>query len=132
VPQGNTPALHALVVEDSPMMRQLLVFALSRVKQLKVTEAEDGVDGLKKLATNRFDIILTDINMPIMDGLKLVRRVRTDPVHKAVPIVVITTESAEEDRQRALSLGATAYLNKPIQAPVVIAKVMELLGITEN
>ena len=118
-----------LVVEDSPMMRQLLVFALSRVKNLKVTEADDGVDGLRKLARNKFDLILTDINMPIMDGLKLVKRVRTDAVHKDVPIVVITTESAEEDRQRALSLGANAYITKPIQAPQVIAKVKELLGI---
>jgi two-component system chemotaxis response regulator CheY len=118
-----------LIVEDSPMMRQLLVFALSRVKQLKVTEADDGVDGLRKLASSKFDIILTDINMPIMDGLKLVRRVRTDPVHKDVPIVIITTESAAEDRQRALSLGANAYITKPIQAPQVIAKVRELLGI---
>lgn len=122
----------ALVVEDSPMMRQLLVFALSRVKQLKVTEADDGVDGLKKLAGGRFDIILTDINMPIMDGLKLVKRVRTDPVHKDVPIVIITTESAEEDRQRALSLGANAYITKPIQAPQVIAKVRELLNLPDS
>jgi two-component system chemotaxis response regulator CheY len=127
-PPPNTE-FQCLVVEDSPMMRQLLVFALSRVKQLKVTEADDGVDGLKKLAGGRFDIILTDINMPIMDGLKLVKRVRTDPVHKDVPIVIITTESAEEDRQRALSLGANAYITKPIQAPQVIAKVRELLGL---
>ncbi|MFO0736562.1 MAG: response regulator [Labilithrix sp.] len=127
-PPPNTE-YQCLVVEDSPMMRQLLVFALSRVKQLKVTEADDGVDGLKKLAGGRFDIILTDINMPIMDGLKLVKRVRTDPIHKDVPIVIITTESAEEDRQRALSLGANAYITKPIQAPQVIAKVRELLGL---
>jgi two-component system chemotaxis response regulator CheY len=123
---------HCLIVEDSPMMRQLLVFALSRVKQLKVTEADDGVDGLKKLAAGKFDIILTDINMPIMDGLKLVKRVRTDPTHRDVPIVIITTESAEEDRQRALSLGANAYITKPIQAPQVIAKVRELLGIESS
>ncbi len=122
--------LSALVVEDSPMMRQLLVFALSRVKQMRVTEADDGVDGLRKLATSKFDIILTDINMPIMDGLKLVKRVRTDPTHKDTPIIVITTESSEEDRQRALSLGANAYITKPIQAPIVIAKVKELLGLT--
>ncbi len=125
------PELHCLVVEDSPMMRQQLVFALSRVKQLKVTEAEDGVDGLRKLASSKFDIILTDINMPIMDGLKLVHRVRTDPVHKAVPIVVITTESAEEDRQKAMSLGANAYLTKPVQATEVLGKVRELLGLRE-
>ncbi len=119
-----------LVVEDSPMMRQLLVFALSRVKNLKVTEADDGVDGLRKLAGNKYDVILTDINMPIMDGLKLVKRVRTDPIHKDTPIVVITTEGSEEDRQRAIALGANAYITKPIQAPQVIAKVKELLKIT--
>jgi two-component system chemotaxis response regulator CheY len=118
-----------LVVEDSPMMRQLLVLALSRLKSLQVTEADDGVDGLRKLATGKFDIILTDINMPIMDGLKLVKRVRSDPAHKEVPIIVITTEGSNEDRQRALQLGANAYITKPIQAPQVIAKVRELLKI---
>ncbi len=118
-----------LVVEDSPMMRQLLVLALSRVKSLKVTEADDGVDGLRKLAGNKFDLILTDINMPIMDGLKLVKRVRSDPMHKDTPIIIITTEGSSEDRQRALQLGANAYITKPIQAPQVIAKVKELLKI---
>jgi two-component system chemotaxis response regulator CheY len=118
-----------LVVEDSPMMRQLIVLALSRVKSLHVTEADDGVDGLRKLATGKFDIVLTDINMPIMDGLKLVKRIRTDATHKEVPIIVITTEGSKEDRQRALQLGANAYITKPIQAPQVIAKVKELLKI---
>src|SRR5215813_2568092 len=116
-----------LIVEDSPMMRQLLVFALARVKNLRVTEADDGVDGLRKLASTKYDVIITDINMPIMDGLKLVKRVRTDPVHKDTPI--ITTEGSQEDRQRALTLGANAYITKPIQAPQVIAKVKELLKI---
>ncbi len=119
----------ALVVEDSPMMRQLIVFALSRLKMIKVTEAEDGVDGLRKLAGGKFDIVLTDVNMPIMDGLKLVRRIRTDPVHKDVPVIIITTEGAAEDRKRALELGANAYVTKPIQAPQVVACVKELLKI---
>jgi len=118
-----------LVVEDSPMMRQLIVFALSRLKNLNVVEADDGVDGLKKLAAGRFDIVITDINMPIMDGLKLVKRIRSDAVHRDVPIMIITTEGAEEDRQRALQLGANAYITKPIQAPQVISKVKELLRI---
>src|SRR5579859_5522008 len=94
-----TSQYSCLVVEDSPMMRQLLVLALSRVKALRVTEADDGVDGLRKLAGGRFDIIITDINMPIMDGLKLVKRVRSDPAHKDVPIIVITTEGSNEDRK---------------------------------
>ena len=118
-----------LIVEDSPMMRQLLVFALARVKNLRVTEADDGVDGLRKLASARYDIIVTDINMPIMDGLKLIQRVRMDATHKDTPIVVITTEGSQEDRQRALQLGANAYITKPIQAPQVIATVKELLKI---
>mgnify|MGYP006280679521 FL=1 len=118
-----------LVVEDSPMMRQLLVFALARIKRISVTEAEDGVDALRKLANTRFDLVVTDINMPIMDGLKLVKRIRGDEVHKDVPIIIITTEGSTEDRQRAMALGANAYITKPIQAPQVIAKVKELLDV---
>jgi two-component system chemotaxis response regulator CheY len=118
-----------LIVEDSPMMRQLIVFALGRIKNLKVVEADDGVDGLKKLASGKFDLVITDINMPIMDGLKLVKRIRTDAVHKDVPIMIITTEGAAEDRQRALQLGANAYITKPIQAPQVISQVKSLLQI---
>src|SRR4026208_1216415 len=118
-----------LIVEDSPMMRQLLVFALARVRNLRVTEADDGGAGLRKPPSARYDIIVTDINMPIMDGLKLVKRVRSDPIHKDTAIVIITTEGSQEDRQRALQLGANAYITKPIQAPQVIAKVKELLRI---
>ena len=73
-------------------MRQLIVFALARIRGLEVLEADDGVDGLRKLAGGKFDIILTDINMPIMDGLKLVKRVRSDEAHKDMPIIIITTE----------------------------------------
>ena len=120
----------ALVVEDSPTMRQLIVFALRRLSSLKVTEADDGVDALRKLQSGKFDILITDINMPIMDGLKLVSLVRKDETHKEIPIVIITTEGAAEDRQRALALGANAYITKPIQAPQVINTVKELLHIT--
>ena len=122
----------ALVVEDSPTMRQLIVFALRRLQSLKVTEADDGVDALKKLQTDKFDILITDINMPIMDGLKLVSVVRKDGTHKDIPIVIITTEGAQEDRQRALALGASAYITKPIQAPQVINTVKELLKLSEG
>ena len=118
-----------LVVEDSPMMRQLIVFALARIKNMNVTEADDGIAGLKKLAGEKLDLIITDINMPIMDGLKLVKRVRMDERHKDVPIIIITTEGSSEDRERAMALGASAYITKPIQAPQVIAKVKELLSL---
>ncbi|MBN2498384.1 MAG: response regulator [Deltaproteobacteria bacterium] len=123
----GTASILALVVEDSPTMRQLLGFALRRIKGLRVVEADDGVDGLKKMAEERFDILITDINMPVMDGLKLVGLVRKDERYKNIPIVIITTEGAAEDRQRAMNLGANAYITKPIQAPQVVACVRELL-----
>ncbi|WP_106390250.1 response regulator [Enhygromyxa salina] len=118
---------NALVVEDSPPMRKMIVFALSRVRELDVVEADDGVDALRRIAGTKFDIIITDINMPILDGLKLVKRLRADENYKDVPIVIITTEGAAEDRQRALALGANAYITKPIQAQQVISLVREIL-----
>jgi two-component system, chemotaxis family, chemotaxis protein CheY len=121
-------SLKALVVEDSPTMRQLLVYALKRIPGMVTIEAADGVDALKKLATDGApDIVITDINMPVMDGLKLVQRIRADEKLRDVPIVIITTEGGAEDRSRALALGANAYITKPIQAPQVLRQVKALL-----
>ncbi|MEK6693289.1 MAG: response regulator [Nitrospirota bacterium] len=119
--------INFLVVEDSPTMRQLIAFALKRIQGSKVIEATDGVDALKKLSGQKFDMLLIDINMPIMDGLKLVSLVRADPSNKDVPIIMITTEGAEEDRKRALSLGASAYLTKPIQTQELLKVVSQYL-----
>ena len=118
-----------LVVEDSPTMRQLIVFALKRIRGFQIVEANDGVDGLKKLSAHKFDLILTDINMPIMDGLKLVSMVRNDPNYKETPIIVITTEGAIEDRERALALGANEYITKPIQTMKILETVKKLMSI---
>lgn len=107
--------INFLVVEDSPTMRQLITFALKRVHGSKIVEASDGIDALKKLSAQKFDMVLTDINMPIMDGLKLVSLIRGNDQHKGIPIIIITTEGAEEDRKKGLALGANAYLPKPIQ-----------------
>jgi two-component system chemotaxis response regulator CheY len=110
----------------------MIVFALSRIRELSVVEADDGVDALRRLSGTKFDIIITDINMPILDGLKLVKRLRADEHYQDVPIIIITTEGAAEDRQRALALGANAYITKPIQAPVVIKLVREILGLEDR
>ncbi|HWP34634.1 MAG TPA: response regulator [Thermodesulfobacteriota bacterium] len=118
-----------LVVEDSPTMRQLIVFALKRLKGATIVEASDGVDGLKKLSADRFDLVLTDINMPVMDGLKLVSLIRSDAAHKDIPIVVITTEGAQEDRDRALALGANAFVTKPVQSASILKLAQELLKV---
>ena len=116
-----------LIVEDSPTMRQLLVFALRRLKDVDIIEAQDGMDGLRKVSSDQFDLALIDINMPVMDGLKLISLIRGEDSLRDIPIVVITTEGAKEDRERALSLGANEYLTKPIQANRVLRVVQSLL-----
>ena len=118
-----------LIVEDSPTMRQLLVFALKRLKDTEIVEASDGMDGLRKVTSDHFDLALIDINMPVMDGLKLISLIRSEDSLKEMPIVVITTEGATEDRERALTLGANEYLTKPIQANRVLAVAKDLLKI---
>jgi len=118
-----------LIIEDSPTMRQLIRFALNRIPGAQIIEASDGVDGLKKLSSNEVDLILTDINMPIMDGLKLVNLVRSNEKFKDIPIVIITTEGAQEDRERAIALGANAYITKPIQSTALLSIVTELLNL---
>ena len=116
-----------LIVEDSPTMRKLLVFALRRLKNVDIVEAQDGMDGLRKVSSDHFDLALIDINMPVMDGLKLISLMRGEESLKDIPIVVITTEGAAEDRERALNLGANEYLTKPIQANRVLTVARGLL-----
>lgn len=110
-------------------MRQLLLYALKRIPGVVSTEASDGVDGLQKAQADIPDIILTDINMPVMDGLKFIEQVRATEALKDVPIVVITTEGGVEDRQQAMDLGADAFVTKPIQAPAVVKVVRALLEV---
>ena len=117
-----------LVVEDSPTMRQLIGFAMKRISGSRVIEATDGVDALKKLSSEKIDIILADINMPVMDGLKLVSLVRGSAAYKNIPIIMITTEGAEEDKNKALAIGANAYLTKPIQTQELIRLVNSYLS----
>lgn len=120
-----------LVVEDSPTMRQLISFSLKRFRNAKIVEATDGVDALKKLNEKQFNLIVCDINMPLMDGLKLLSIVRKNPTYNSVPIIIVTTEGSEVDREKGLSLGANAYLPKPIQTNDLIRVVKELLKIEE-
>ena len=121
-----------LIVEDSPTMRQLLVFSLRRLKECRIIEAVDGVDALKKLTTERIDLVITDINMPMMDGLKLISLIRGNPRTKLVPIIIVTTEGAEEDRKRGLALGANAYIPKPIQPSDLLKTIASLLEPSRN
>lgn len=116
-----------LVVEDSPTMRQLVSFALRSLPELKLVEAVDGLDGLKKIQGDHFDLAIIDINMPLMDGLKLISILRQDPKNQAIPIVIISTEGGAETKKRAEALGVEAYITKPIMAGHVYKTVKTLL-----
>ena len=118
---------NVLIVEDSPTMRQLLIMALRKISDLTIDEAGDGIAGLQQIREKTYDLVITDINMPMMDGLKLVSLIRQDERHRDTPVVVITTESGEEDRNRAFRLGANAYITKPVRAAQVTRKIRELL-----
>jgi len=118
--------IRALVVDDSASMRRQLGYALERVG-IHSLEAEDGADAWRKLQGAEVHIVLTDINMPVMDGLKLISLLRAAAAYRGTPIVVITTEGAERDRERALGLGANAFLVKPVQSGQVVETVQGLL-----
>ncbi len=122
--------IRALVVDDSLQLRRSVMYALQRLTDITCVEAADGAEALKKFQGGRFDIVLTDVNMPVLDGLKLVAHLRSDKANDKVPIIIITTEAAEADRERALKLGANAYLIKPVKAPEVLDAVQRLLGLT--
>ncbi len=126
----SAPRLTALVVDDSAAMRKQLGWALQRVFGMSPVEATDGADAWRKLSAGRYDIVITDINMPLMDGLKLISLVRSGGEHRFVPIIVITTEGAEADRVRAMSLGASKYLVNPVQSQQVVEAVRDLLQIS--
>jgi len=96
---------------------------------LEIVEAASGFEALKTLPHHKFDAILTDINMPDINGLELVSFLKNHPVHRTIPIMVISTESREEDRKRAAALGAEEYLVKPFQAKDLIEKLRRLLKV---
>jgi len=121
--------LRILIVEDSATMRSLLVSALSdQGVAVKITEAASGFEALRALPRERFDLILTDINMPDINGLELVSFVKGNAAYRAIPLVIVSTEGSERDRERGLALGADAYLVKPFEPDALRDVVSGLLG----
>jgi two-component system chemotaxis response regulator CheY len=120
-----------LVVEDSASMRSYLASIIesgTNDRDLEIVEAATGFEALKTLPHHKFDAILTDINMPDINGLELVSFLKNHPIYKTVPIMVISTESTAADRERAEALGAEEYLVKPFEASDLIGKLRRLLG----
>jgi len=109
--------LKILIVEDSPAMRQLLALAVRKRAGVEVQEAADGLAALKALATTQFDLLFVDLNMPVLDGMKLIKRVRESEASTGAPrvrICVVTTEAAQSTEDQARALGADYFVRKPV------------------
>jgi two-component system, chemotaxis family, chemotaxis protein CheY len=104
-----------LVIDDSALIHQMYRMALTRYK-CQIVAAHDGRDGMDKLSKNLdVNLVLVDINMPVMNGLEFIRKVNEAGTYGHIPIVIVSTEGKDEDTQKGLSLGAKAYVKKPFQ-----------------
>ncbi|MCH8083649.1 MAG: response regulator [Myxococcales bacterium] len=118
-----------LIVEDSPTMRALLNSALEGLEiPVKITEASSGFEALRCLPREPFDLIVTDINMPDINGLELVSFAKSNDAYRSIPLIIVSTEGADRDRERGLELGADAYLVKPFEAEYLREVVVDLLS----
>ena len=121
--------IRPLIVDDSSVMRKIVERSLRQagLDPLIVHEAGNGADGLELLKVKTVDLILSDINMPAMDGLEFLRQLRAQNLAPGVPVVMITTESSEEHVKQAILAGAQGYIRKPFTAEQVKERVLPLL-----
>lgn len=118
-----------LIVEDSATMRSLLVSILEELDlPIKVDEAESGFEALRVLPRESYDLIITDINMPDINGLELVSFAKQNPKYRSIPLVIVSTEGSERDRDKGLGLGADAYMVKPFDPDSLRGVVRDLLA----
>lgn len=116
-----------LAVDDSVSIRQMVKLALNR-GGYEVVSAEDGNDGLAKARTTKADMVITDLNMPGMNGIALIREIRKLPAYTGVPIIFLTTESDATLKAEAKSAGATGWIVKPFQGEQLLAAVRKVIG----
>jgi two-component system, chemotaxis family, chemotaxis protein CheY len=122
--------IRTLIVDDSSVMRKIVERSLRQagLDPLVVFEASSGIDGLEVLKNQQVELILSDINMPAMDGLEFLRQLRAQNLAPGVPVVMITTESSEEHVKQAILSGAQGYIRKPFTAEQVKERVLPLLS----
>ncbi len=124
VPDAN---LKVLVVEDSKATRDVIASALQVLVGLEVVTVVSGFEALKVLPRHRFALIITDINMPDINGLELINFVKKNPHYKETPLFVVTTEGRAQDRERGLQLGASEYVIKPFEPAALVELVKKYL-----
>ena len=117
-----------LSVEDSKAIRSMIRVSLEEAGGFFAVEAGSGFEALKTLPTRRFELIITDINMPDINGLELIGYVKSNPAYRDIPLIIVSTEKSEEDKKRGISLGAAGYVVKPFKKEELMAMVMKVLG----
>lgn len=117
-----------LLVDDSPATRTFVEATLEEEDDLEIVEAKNGFEALKLLPRGEFDLLITDINMPDINGLELVRYARTSPRYQDAPVLVISTEGRQKDVDKAMALGANEYIVKPFTAETLLGVVRKHLG----
>jgi two-component system, chemotaxis family, chemotaxis protein CheY len=122
----NERTMRIMTIDDSKTMRDMLMLTLTEAG-FDVLQAVDGQDGLAKLATERVDVVITDINMPKMDGYEVVRRLRGDPAYRSTPILVLTTEGEAEKRDIARKAGASGWMVKPFDPDRLVEAVRKVV-----
>jgi len=105
-----------LIVEDSPTTKALIKAIVEEMGDFNTVEAGSGFEALKILPTQEFDLVITDINMPDINGLELISFMKNNPRYNNLPVIIVSTERSEEDIKRGMSLGAMAYITKPFKA----------------
>lgn len=116
-----------LLVEDSATMRSLIASTVEEIEGLSVMAVANGFEALKALPQHLFDLIITDINMPDINGLEIVNFVKNHSDYRKIPLIIVSTEQSEEDIQKGLSLGASAYVTKPFKPEELKKTVKDVL-----
>ena len=117
-----------LFVEDSPTMRRIIANSLQKLGVAVAVDAENGVDALEKIQSQEFDMVLTDWNMPEMNGKELVEHIRKMDKYKKLPILMITTRGMEEDVMTAIKTGVNGYIVKPFTPDILKKKMLEIFA----
>ncbi len=117
-----------LIAEDSPTMRSLLVSTIESMEGFEIVEAASGFEALRLLPRDKVDLIITDINMPDINGLELINYVRNNPNYQSIPLFIISTEGSEKDLEKGFALGANEYLIKPFKPEKLQELISKYIG----
>ena len=117
-----------LVVEDSATMRGIIAASADLIAGCEIDEVDGGFGALRKLPETQYDLVITDINMPDINGLELLSFIRRNPAYAETPVIVVTTEDSSAQREKCFALGATAVLGKPVDEQALVTLIQEALG----